>query len=559
MKKGYSFATYILIPVVLAITILSCNDKTLDVIPHNQLTDVTVWPDSTTADLFLNDIYANLPNGNNWDDPWCNYSDNAMCGYAWAPSRNLEPESIYTPTSMPDGNQTLNIDWAHNYAVIRRCNVFIMNVSASDMPDSYKKERIAEARFLRAYFYHILWMSYGGVPIISVPLNRNTQGDSILYARNSAKETFDFIVGECDSAADDLSVVPRKSGCATKGAALALKGWCQLFYASPIYNSDDDKKLWADAAATNKEIQNLGIYQLYPDYGELFLPEGNDNNEGIFYREYFPRLNGGRETGYMATPFTKNGAHTSWGAVNPTQDLVDDYAMDNGLPISDPASGYDPQHPYLHREKRFYESIVYDGSWWYDDTIYTRLGAGSSNELDLANAGDNTNTGYNLRKRMNPNIPLGADNWSGATSNQNYYYFRYAEVLLNYAEAQNESVGPDQSVYDAVNSVRSRAGLPTLLGGMSQSQMRTEIRRERRVELAFEGKRRWDLVRWKTAVDTYNKGLHAMKIQKVNGVLEYTIIPAPGGNRKFNEKNYWFPVPQYALDQNKKLQQNSGY
>lgn len=245
--------------------------------------------------------------------------------------------------------------------------------------------------------------------------------------------------------------------------------------------------------------------------------------------------------------------------MNPTQDLVDEYEMDNGRPITDPNSGYDPQHPYLHREPRFYASIVYDGSYWYDDTIYTRLGVGSLNQLDLSNAGDNTNTGYNLRKRMNPNIPLGADNWDGATSNENYYYFRYAEVLLMYAEAQNEAVGPDPSVYQAINEVRTRVALPDLPEGMSQAQMRTAIQRERRVELAFEGKRRWDLVRLRIASEKYAQGLHAMKMEETGGQLHYTVISAPGGNRAFSEKNYLFPIPQYALDQNSKLTQNTGY
>src|SRR5690606_22786796 len=140
-------------------------------------------------------------------------------------------------------------------------------------------------------------------------------------------------------------------------------------------------------------------------------------------------------------------------------------------------------------------------SYWYNDTIYTRVGTGSPNALDVSDAGDATNTGYNLRKRMNPSIPLGADNWSGATGGENYYYFRYAEVLLSYAEAQNEAVGPDESVYDAVNRVRERNPtdpyLPPLPADLNQEEMRRAIKRERRVELAFEDKRRWDIIRWK--------------------------------------------------------------
>jgi len=538
--------------------ISACKDEALDVIPRDRLSDANVWADQGTADLFLNDIYNSLPNGNNWDDPFENYSDNSMCGYGWTPSRNLERESTYTPSSYP--GETLIIYWDTNYSYIRRCNLFISNVTASELPDDYKSTRIAEARLLRAYFYHILWMSYGGVPLITDPLNRTEQGDEIFHPRSTAAETANFVIDECAAAASDLPI-NNDAGRATKGAALTLEGWVELYYASALYNPENDLSRWEKASQTNQQVMDLGIYSLHPDYGALFLPEGNTSKEGIFFRQYFAKLNGGRETGYMSTPFTKNGAHTSYGAINPTQELVDDYAMDNGKPITDPTSGYDPQHPYLNREKRFYESIVYDGSYWYNDTIYTRLGVNSLNELDVSDAGDGTNTGYNLRKRMNPNIPLGADNWEGATSNQNYYYFRYAEVLLNYAEAKNEASGPDASVYAAINAVRQRNPddpyLPPLSNNLTQTEMRTAIRRERRVELCFEDKRRWDIMRWKAAEDLY-KQFHAMQIKKTGNTLNYTIIDAPDGKRKFAAKNYVFPIPQQVLDQNAVIRSQNG-
>ena len=234
--------------------------------------------------------------------------------------------------------------------------------------------------------------------------------------------------------------------------------------------------------------------------------------------------------------------------------------MDNGLPITDPTSGYDAQHPYVHREKRFYESIVYDGSFWYDDTIFTRQGIGSPNEIDLSDHNDATQTGYYLRKGLNDQITLGADNWNSGSSGQNYYYFRYAEVLLNYAEAQNEAVGPDGSVYTAMNTIRERAALPDLTTGLSQDAMRTAIRRERRVELAFEGKRYWDLIRWHIADINLNRQIHGISIKANGAVLSYAPINVPGGDHKFDAgKNYLFPIPQAAIDQNKKLTQNAGY
>jgi hypothetical protein len=307
----------------------------------------------------------------------------------------------------------------------------------------------------------------------------------------------------------------------------------------------------------------MGIYNLYSDYQTLFLPEGNINKEGIFIRQYImsnPNL-GGRFDSYTGGTFTKGGAETGFGGINPTQELVDDYAMANGLPITDPASGYDPQRPYLNREKRFYQSIIIDGSWWYNDTIFTRQGISSKNEIDLSDKNDATNTGYYIRKRCNDKITLGPANWNGYTSSQNYYYFRFGEVLLNYAEAQNEAIGPDASVYEAINQIRNRSGLPGLSVGLSQGEMRDAIRRERRVELAFEDRRYWDLMRWDIAHINLNRPVHGISIKAgTNGKLVYTPVTVPGGNRKFDvTKNYLFPIPQGAIDRNKNLSQNPGY
>jgi hypothetical protein len=551
MKIKFSAIIFLLLLVIVS----SCKKQFVDqlnVNPRDRLTDASVWTDKGTADVFLNDVYGQLPDGNNWYDPFDNWSDNSICGYSWVLSRNIAQEASYTPSTVAFWG-TLNLDWLTLYTNIRKTNVFIKNVTASTLPEDFKKQRLAEAKFLRAYFYHWAWMAYGGVPIITEPLDLSTQGENIFKERGTFDETFAQIISDLVDAANDLGTT-NDPGRATKGAALALKGWCELF-----------ARKYSDAASTNKTIiETMGngiVYDLFSNYGSLFLPEGNNNKEGIFYRQYIPRVLGGRNEGYNGTTFTKGGAETSWGGVNPTQELIDDYSMDNGLPITDPASGYNPQKPYKNREKRFYESIVYDGSFWYNDTIYTRQGIGSPNEIDLSDKDDASQTGYYLRKGCNDKITLGSDNWDGASGGQNYYYFRYAEVLLNYAEAQNEAVGPDASVYDAINKVRARVALPPLSAGFSQTQMRTAIRRERRVELAFENKRWWDLIRWRTAEINLNMPEHGISIKAgTGGNLIYTPVPAVGGSRKFDaSKNYLFPIPQGPIDQNSKLVQNPGY
>lgn len=527
----------------------SCNkDEAIDVVPRDRFSDATVWTDKGATDLFLNDIYLQLPDGNTWYDPFDNWSDNSICGFAWPNSRVSAQQAVYTPSTLTFGDIGNAYEWGSRYTNIRKCNLFIEKVTESALDDEFKKLRMAETRFLRAYYYHQLWMAYGGVPIITEVLDRAEQGDDIFRPRNSFDETLQFITDECEAAFADL---PERAepGRASQGAALALKGWCELF-----------AHKYEAAAATNKRIIDDLNYELHPDYGDFFLTRGDESKESIFYRAYIPRVRGGNIDGTIGTTFTKGGAQTSWGGQCPTQELVDDYAMDNGKEISDPTSGYNPQDPYKNREQRFYESIIYDGSYWYDDTIYTRQGVGSKNEIDLADKDDATQTAYYVRKRISDKITLGSDNWDGRSSPQNYSYFRYGEVLLNYAEAQNEAVGPDNSVYTAIDQLRDRVDLPGLTPGLSQDAMRAAIRRERRVELAFEDKRWWDLIRWEIAHINLNQPLHGMAIKKVGNALNYTPVPAVGGNRKFDQsKNYLFPVPQGMRDKNKSLDQNPGY
>jgi hypothetical protein len=242
---------------------------------------------------------------------------------------------------------------------------------------------------------------------------------------------------------------------------------------------------------------------------------------------------------------------------NPTQELADAYFMANGLPITDQNSGYNPQDPYVNREKRFYSDLIWNGAEWAGDHMYFWVGLGADNQLDMGDNNEASNTGYFQRKLMDPKYAI---NGFHRLNSVNYYLYRYGEVLLSYAEAQNEAVGPDGSVYYAINQVRNRSHLPNLQEGLNQDQMREAIRHERRVELAFENKRWLDLIRWKTAEVVLNIPVHAMKITKENDVLVYTVVPAAGGGRAFYpNKNYLMPIPQSAMDLNKNLVQNPNY
>lgn len=556
--------------VVCTILFSGCSkDDFLEVPNTGAVSSETAFSTEASADLVLNDVYSNLPDLYNFIfEPFDTWTDDLMTGFNW----NISSQVARSKTTI-NANTVLWYDWAPAsmwldwttlYKRVRKCNVFIQGVENSALLNAYKQRKLGEAKVLRAYFYQQLWMLYGGVPLISKPDNRETDGDAIFHLRAGFDETFDFIQKELADAAAMLPANNGNDGAGkiTRGAALTIKGWVELFYASKRNNPGNELSRWATAAATNKQVMEMG-YTLYPKYDEFFLTTGNNNNEGILYREYLTVKQGSNILGYQG-PNNVGTQWLSWGGSTPTQELVDDYAMSNGKAITDPGSGYDPNNPYANREPRFKQSILYNGNTFNGLPFMSAVGSGN-NEIDLADASDNTNTGYCTKKRMDTTVNI----FQWAASAQNYYYFRYAEVLLNYAEAKNEAAGPDASVYEAMDEIRTRAGIPTfsdVYPGATQAQMRDLIRRERRVELAFEGKRYFDLIRWEIAEVNLNKVMHGMKItSNGSGGYNYERINAvPGGAPQWSfdkNKNYLLPIPLSALGRNPELKdhQNPGY
>lgn len=547
MKKIY----YQFIGLLLAafsITGLESCSKFLTIEPKTQVSDATLWVSEQNADLFLNNIYSGLPGSFTTYDPPENFSDNAMSAHSWGFSTTTIKTAIYTPDNAPN-------QWGL-YNQIRKANIFIEKVGNSTLEENWKKKRLAEARFLRAFYYSLLWTNHGGVPIITEVLNLGEQGDEVFRSRNSAEQTFQFIVDELEAINGSLPIL-AEAGRAGKAAALALKGWCELFWASPFYNQSNDLSRWSKAASTYKAIVELNAYQLFPEYNAQFMEENNWNVETIFAKTYLGGTSLGASREGLQGTWIVGGQQLSWSGVDPSQELIDEYFMANGKAINEPGSGYNPQNPYANREKRFYESIVYDGSIWAGSEIIMKQGVGSRNETDLASKNESTNTGYYLRKGLDPKYAI---NGPHLQSSANYIIFRFAEVLLAYAEAQNEASGPDQSIYDAINEVRARVDLPPLTAGLTQAEMRKAIYQERRVELAFEDKRYLDLIRLKLAEINLNGHMHAMLIEQEGGVWKYKVIPATQGEMVFHaEKNYLWPIPQSARDRNDNLDQNPNY
>jgi hypothetical protein len=570
MKYIININRRLILVIVCVIAFGGCKkDQFLEVPNTGAVSSETAFSTEAAADLVLNDVYSNLPDLYDFIfEPFDTWTDDVITGFNW----NISSQAARSKANLNANTElwytwadaSMWLEWGTLYKRVRKCNVFIQGVESSELPEEYKNQRISEARVLRAFFYHQLWMSYGGVPIITKPDNSGTDGEDIFHPRATTDETFAFLQKELEEAANLLPDNNGNDGAGriTKGAALTLKGWVETFYASPLNNPGNDLSRWATAAATNNQVMQLG-YTLYPKYDELFLTTGNNNNEGILYRQYLKVKQGSNIIGYQGPNYVGPN-WLSWGGSTPTQELVDDYAMANGKAIDDPGSGYDPQNPYANREPRFRQSVLYNGNTFNGNVFLSAVGSGN-NSIDLADATDNTNTGYCTNKRMDTTVNI----FEWAASAQNYYFFRYAEVLLNYAEAQNEAVGPDASVYAAIDEIRTRAGIPTFTDvypGASQDEMRELIRRERRIELAFEGKRYFDLLRWKIAEDNLNHVMHGMRIESDGGGgYTYTVIPAvPSAAPQWSfdpSKNYFLPIPLSAMGQNPALagHQNPGY
>jgi hypothetical protein len=562
MKNRYSKYGQIFLLAVLIISLGACKkDDFLNVPPKGSLTDATTFSSEGNADLFVNDIYNQLPDINNEDQVLDQYTDNDFVGASWMTGQSVVRSNSINPTNVPGGPAN-SFSWSGLYSDIRKCNVFLQEAAKNkaNFSAAWYTQRVGEVTFLRAFFYSILYTNYNGVPIITTPLD-NTDGSNIFVARSTADETLAFIEADCDAAVTGLAAKAPEIGRATSGAALTLKGWVELFAASSLSNKTNDPAKWAKAAATNLQVINSKVYSLFTDYNNQFLAANNWNSETIFARGYAAPSKGHKKEG-MLGPVIVHGGEQAWGNLAPTQNLVDDYEMDNGKPITDPTSGYDPQHPYVHREQRFYESIVYDGSEWQDDTWESRIGG--NNQIDLGSSSDISNTGYNGKKTLDESIN-GQTSLGISPNTSNYIFYRYAEVLLSYAEAQNEAVGPDQTVYDAVNQVRTRVALPNLPLGLSQADMRTDIRRERRIELAMEDKRWYDIRRWDITtgpngvLTTPDYGMQITPNDATPHTTNLTYKRVITFNNTFSEYMNWLPIPQSVMEQNKNLTQNPGY
>jgi hypothetical protein len=486
-------------------------------------------------------------------------------GFEYAMWSSVTDESIYNNDDntwliqrgqlAPENTGIAGTIWGRSYRSIREINYALANVQKVNMSAGMKTRLTAELRFLRAFRYQDLLRNYGDVVLMGDKVYELGEdfSNSAIYTRSSIKDVTAYILAELDAASKDLPAANNNSnwrlGRATKGAALALKARIALYAASPLYNAGT----WQAAASAAKDVMNMGMYSLYTGgYDKLFLTAEN-NPEIIFERLY---TRGARHVCLEIS--NAPNSFGGWGGNVPLQNFVDAYQMNNGKSIDDATSGYNPQDPYKNRDPRFYMTVLTNDAAYRGNTVQTFVPGGKDSKDGPSNW-NTSKTGYYLKKYMNDALPI--DNPWDIAGTQPWIYFRYAEILLNYAEAQNEAAGPDQSVYDAVNAIRKRTGvgMPALPTGLSQAQMRDAIRKERQIELAFEEHRYYDVRRWKIANVTENVPAYGMDVTRNGSTYTYTRKEALSG-RRFEDKHYFLPIPRAEiLASGGKLTQNAGY
>ena len=545
-----------------AFTLCSCNDF-LDREEDSFIDKTATFDSYNRTKQYLTYAYSLLPEGLN------RFSGDALLGAATDDACFAIESSNIQQFNNGSWNALSNPDnvWDRYFAGIAKCCTLLENSNHINLDisrldpakrveyeNNLKDIRMwrAEAHFLRAYFNFELLKRYGPIPIIKSTLDINK--DYSDTPRPTMKEVVEFIANDCDMAADSLELTPWRNmndafGRATKGAALALKSRLLLYAASPLYvdfgdideaNKPSNATLWKAAADAAKAVIDLNQYELAPAYDDLFKNDFQ-NKEYIFVRRYPSN-----------SDFEKSNFPVSYGGkggTNPSQNLIDDYEMLDGTAFdwSDPVKA---AHPFENRDERLLATVLMNGVLFKGKRIATY--PGGADAMPNPNA---TKTGYYLRKFLNENVNIQT---GGGSDGHVVPLFRLAEIYLNYAEALNEydPTNPDIAVY--LNKIRERVSLPDVPSGLTQEQMRTLIHHERRVELAFEEHRFWDVRRWKVASSTLGAPVKGVKITQ-DDAGNFTYSPVQVEQRVFQPKMYWYPIPQSEVLKLHHWEQNKGW
>jgi hypothetical protein len=622
---------YILSTIILIVIVTSCEKDFLDTKPLGAYSDADVWKDPALVATFVNDIYYNALGWPFAIERLSDYVDETSFTPDWGAfdfNKSIMTSDGLMGWSTDWGNtdptaHTLHYRWAPLYKNVRACNLFfqqVKNVAFSNdaTGEALKARTIGEVYFLRAYTYHYLVALYGGVPLITKPYGL---GQDYNIARNTYEQCINYIVGQLDSAAMYLpeSFSGADRGHATKGAALALKARTLLYAASDLHNSASmsvyapgysnpellgytsgtQADRWTAAKNAAKVVMDMGIYSLYkptPAAGDsvaqnfvtYFLSYGYEAEDILL--QYFTTKTGRSWSDYNPALYSGPNGYHNWGNNTPLGDMVDEYEMKDGSSFdwTNPAT---VANPYSKRDARFYASILYEGCPWRKrpsdvqaidpwDKIQvghvfkmdgtTQLVPGVDTRESSIENWNGGRSGYYLRKFNDPSLDP-----QFVKQDIPFRHIRYAEVLLNYAEACIE-LGDAANLADArtyINMIRTRAGQPSIATGLSQAALRTIVRHERRVELAFEDHRFWDVHRWVIGSAAYHP-THRADVKYLTATAATNYRQADGStwgapiysnqligveSRAWNDKCYFFPLLRDELLKNTSLIQNPGY
>lgn len=558
----------------------SCSDQ-MDYHEYRVNDEEFVKRDFGQVGAFITHIYRDL------DYDWGQYHSGAsLCSAtdeAVYSHQGNQIESYYNGAWGPtNANSSI---WGTCWDAIAYSNMFLSDYAnetfpehelEKDYPDQMTKYANYkwEARFMRAYFYFLLLRQYGSVPLITENLNAEDANNAQPV---SADELFKFIDDECLAIKDSIiseysgayGTLESEPGRVNNLGVLALRARAALYHASPLFaekSSIDSKELWHQAALRNKECIDeckKRSMRLASDYSALFSSDSWSSSDASKEIIFTRRLAASNSFETYNFPI---GMDAAGGGNCPTENLVSAYEMTNGLPITDPASGYDPQNPYVGRDARLLMTVAVNGEKFPDqlptDALETYYGGANSRSVAYG-----TPTGYYLKKYVDRQAKISG---SGTTSNKHTWilfrlgqvYLDYAEAMLNYTGSGYDTAdGLSMSAADAINTVRTRAGQPNLPAGLSKADFEKRYENERFVELAFEGHRMFDVRRWKKGAQ-YFKDIKVMDIRKnADGTLTFTPVTNPAWitARQWQDKFNLWPIPQDQILKSGHLEQNEGW
>lgn len=552
--------TNYILPLLMAGGLMTSCDDFFDTAPKDALSPATFWKTEADAEKAVVACYED------WCSPATGSSEVFFADCMSDIAYSYTGSSSYKYIGNGSATRTSTVNY-YNYSIIRRCNTFMENVDKVPFADDkVKNNLIGQVRTIRAWRYFQMNFWYGGVPLIT---DLPQFADDAKLPRDTEEAVKKFVYDELDKAVIELNDAPAARGRIAKGTALAIK------MRSALYYDDLDRALEAARA-----IQHLNLYEIEKgmSYEELFSLKGRDSKEIICSMQHVPTT---KPFGNTIRLFSNEDG--GWASFVPTQNLVDMFEMENGLMPEEEGSGYDPVHPFARRDPRLKKTIVYPGLDWdgangkpriYNTLDKTIDGKSNADYMDAAN--NATHTGMIWAKYTAP-----ISQYSASLSNDELcpILFRYAEVLLTIAEIDVEKGINTDEVYQILDELRARGGHVAVDRARysTQAQLRELVRRERCLELAGEGLRRADLVRWKDEngkllAETLLNG----PLYRMVGTVDVNnpdpdmraVIEAPSEdnktlrtleNRTFSPYQRYLPIHQNQLNTNPNLTQTEGY